>query len=1064
MIFNLFYKRLKDSGISFILLIFLSFFSHPNCLKAQDTKPDYDEISVLVQLENHGTFYTNALYSSDNKLFIPAEELFENLRIPFVRSAGSEKLEGFINAEDNRYSIDPSTNEVSYNKSIIKAGSGMVSNMGFIYLETAIYEKVFGLHLNFNFRSLSVSVKSDFELPVIKEKRLEEMRNKINKARGVEPPADTVLKREYHAFRFGMLDWYLMANQIQKHSGDIQAGIGLGGELLGGETNVFLNYSDKYKFDSRMQNYMWRWVDNSKKLVRQIQVGKVAPQTISSLYYPVIGASISNTPTITRRAVGEYTLRDFTQPDWLVELYINNELVDFTRADASGLFVFRVPLVYGFTTLNLRFYGPLGEERTETRTINIPYNFMPKGELEYKVGAGVLQNNKYSPIGRAETAYGLSRNITIGAGVEYMATITSQPAIPFLKASFLPASKLIITGEYDYGVRLRGTVNYYPFTAALLELDYIKYDKNQKAILYNYMEERKASLSLPLRFRSIAGFTRFGYKQNVYSNFNYNIAEVLVSGYYRMFNANISTYANWVGGKSLYINSMAALSLRMKYGFTFRSTAQFNLSKASILLYKAEIEKKISNTGYISMFYEDNLAAGFRSVNLSIKYDLNFAQTTASTRIGNNEISAFEGVRGSLMFGKNTGKVQASPGSNVGRGGVTIIPFIDINNNGIKENNERRVADLNVKINGGRMRYEKSDTVINVSGLEPFIKYTIELSDRDFENISWRIMKYRYEIVVDPNQFKVIEVPVVPVGEVSGMINLKSDSISRGFGRILINLFDIKGNKVAETISEQDGYWSFLGLTPGEYYTVIDTLQMKRLGYTVYPARRPVIVDILEEGDIITDISFDLSGGKLAVNKPDTANSGKKEVKEFYEKALKENADLAIIRGTDSGDDLYYIQAGAFETYDAARTVSKRMKKTINIASAVVKEMDMQKYRIGYFSNRKDAVAILDNLKTKGVGAFIGKGKRFVYKGNLDPGKGSHYVQTGAFRTEEYALSYLRIISGLVEVPAGIIIEDGYYKVRIGYFKTAGEASTVNKLIRSKGLESFRSGEKHYKE
>ncbi|PQB06742.1 hypothetical protein BST83_05920 [Polaribacter filamentus] len=77
-----------------------------------------------------------------------------------------------------------------------------------------------------------------------------------------------------------------------------------------------------------------------------------------------------------RTASGSYTVTDTTEPNWTVELYINDILIDFTQADAAGLYVFKVPIVYGYTVIKLKFYGPLGEERTEERIKNTPYSFM----------------------------------------------------------------------------------------------------------------------------------------------------------------------------------------------------------------------------------------------------------------------------------------------------------------------------------------------------------------------------------------------------------------------------------------------------------------------------------------------------------------------------------------------------------------------------------------------------------------------------------------------------------------------------------------------------------------
>ena len=75
-----------------------------------------------------------------------------------------------------------------------------------------------------------------------------------------------------------------------------------------------------------------------------------------------------------------------------MELYVNNVLVDYVKANASGFFSFEVPLVYGNSDIKLRFYGPWGEERTKIQRITIPFNFLPPKEFEYTVSSGTVED------------------------------------------------------------------------------------------------------------------------------------------------------------------------------------------------------------------------------------------------------------------------------------------------------------------------------------------------------------------------------------------------------------------------------------------------------------------------------------------------------------------------------------------------------------------------------------------------------------------------------------------------------------------------------------------------
>ena len=116
-----------------------------------------------------------------------------------------------------------------------------------------------------------------------------------------------------------------------------------------------------------------------------------------------------------------------TEPGWIVELYINNVLVDYIKADASGFFTFEVPLIYGNSMVKLKFFGPWGEERTREQNISIPFNFLPPKTLEYTVGAGIVEDTLMSRFSRADVNYGVTRSLTVGAGAEYLSSLSSNP-------------------------------------------------------------------------------------------------------------------------------------------------------------------------------------------------------------------------------------------------------------------------------------------------------------------------------------------------------------------------------------------------------------------------------------------------------------------------------------------------------------------------------------------------------------------------------------------------------------------------------------------------------------
>ncbi|NOR75114.1 MAG: hypothetical protein GQ525_08130, partial [Draconibacterium sp.] len=335
-----------------------------------------DDVPVDFVVNGYLKFETDVIITESNKVYINTEDLFANLGIKCNTENDGNQLIGFIENENKTYNIDFNAKQITIGNRIIKSTNGIINESNAIYVESTVLTEAFGLDIIFNYRSLSIKMETNFELPIIKKMRLEQMHQNVSKLQNEQIIVDTILKRDYHLLKFGMLDWSLASYQTQDKVTNNRVVLGVGAELLFGQANISVYYDDKYKFDKRQLYYNWRWVDNDKSAIRQAQLGKINNQSISFLEAPVVGAAISNTPTTVRKASGYYNINEYTEPNWTVELYINDVLIDYTVADASGLFVFKVPIVYGYTILKLKFYGPMGEERIEERTKNVPFTFI----------------------------------------------------------------------------------------------------------------------------------------------------------------------------------------------------------------------------------------------------------------------------------------------------------------------------------------------------------------------------------------------------------------------------------------------------------------------------------------------------------------------------------------------------------------------------------------------------------------------------------------------------------------------------------------------------------------
>jgi hypothetical protein len=853
--------NLNKFNVNFIILVF---FFYPHQSNAQDLLKNeledgaaYTQLLITVYLEAGYNFEADVLISDSNAIYLNVEALFKTLQIKCVQN--SNILDGFIDNEKNKYRIDFEKKQITIGKKIINIKDSLIKEFGIKYISSEIMSDAFGLNFLYNPRSLSAKLTPSFELPFLKQLRLKKTRENISMLQGKQPLViDTIIPRNYHYFKFGTIDWSLSSSQSINNSINNSGNITFGTELLFGAANFSIVYNNQQKFDMKQVQYNWRWVNNDNKVIKQVQLGHIFTQSIAQLRGNLIGATVNNSPNIVRKASGFYTINNITEPNWKVELYINDILIDFTEADASGLYVFKVPIVYGYTTLRFKFYGPLGEERTEERTMNTPYTFMPAKKIEYNLTTGIVQDTLKSRFAKVGLNYGLTKSLTVAAGVEYLSNIPDNPFIPFAKIDFQPFSKLVVNLKYAHNVSLIGLLNLYVTKDAFLEFDYSIFKNNQVVQRSNLIQELNIKFSTPFKMNFFAGLGKIEFNKFMYENFSYNQFNLTLSGFYKKLKINSSSFINWASKDKPRMNSMLGLSYRLRNGFALNSSTSYNLTTTNLMSFSVGIQKRISKL-FISASYTKDMLSKNDNFFLNLNYDLPFSRTGVNSSFRNNNLYISEFARGSLAFIGNNSFVHTGNNSAIDKGGILLYPYVDQNQNGEFDKGEKKVLLSSVNISVGKPIISKKDSIVRVFDLNAFVNYTIEFSDTSLDYVSLRFKHKTYQILVDPNQYKHVYVPIISVGEVSGMVYFKSGEILKGQSRVRLQIYDEKGDKIAETLSEFDGYFSYLGLKPGKYTVRVDETQLKNLNFKSLPAVHQITIKVSEYGDIVGDLTFTLS-------------------------------------------------------------------------------------------------------------------------------------------------------------------------------------------------------------
>jgi len=791
-----------------------------------------DEVYISLNLPYLGNIEIMSIVKQET-LYLPIAELFDLLKIQHRVSLNSDTIQGFfIEPKDGYFFDQPNHRVIFHNQTYFLGNDAMMVSNGLLYLSAPWFGKIFGLAISFSFRDLSASLKTKLELPYIMKKKREEIRNNLEKLKG-QPIADSTLKRKFIFFKAGEADWCI-ANSFSKDptytAQSKSGGIALGGILAGGEMNAQINYFTSGRYQSKDQVYRWHYVNDDWKLLKQISLGRIYTPSISTLFYPLNGVQISNSPSNASTSFGHYLISHITEPYWTVELYINNHLVDYKKADAAGFYSFSVPLSFGNSNIKIIQYGLWGEIRTTEQNMNIPYTFIAHRKLVYTLSAGKLEDPTHSVFTRANLAYGVSRFLSIGIGEEFLSSVNKKRPIPFLNASIRVGRDLIISAEYAKYISHKGTLIYYFKKGMQLNMSYIGYESGQTAVYYKYVNEKTASFIVPIHKDKWGGLFLLSYDGIVYPQAVFNRASLLLSTQISQVGFNISSYV--LSSATNFANSRGYSNIRctifLKNHIKLSPEVEYQYHSNQLMMAGLAIEKRIGKYTYFNFSYQKNPAMQNNSFSMGIRFALPYLQGAGTVQQSNTGLVNSETASGSLLFNKKG--LTFSNYNHIGSGRLRIFCFLDLNGNGQFDTGEPKLTGIILNTTtGGRIEFNKKDSSYSINHIIPYTNCFIEANDNGLENLAWKLQKKTFSIFVEPNIDQFLSIPVSIMGEIYGKVYKANNKGLEGLGHIKLEICTTDGTHIATVLTAEDGAFNYMGLPPGNYTLLPDADQLYKL-------------------------------------------------------------------------------------------------------------------------------------------------------------------------------------------------------------------------------------------
>lgn len=839
--------------------------------QARAQAPDSTEL-IPVALVLRGVGQTElTVFTSGNTAYVPVTALFTFLKINTTYIPGQQRVEGYYITADSKYVLDASNRTATARGKVVALGPGDIRVQGTdLYMRADLYDQLFGLQLAYSARRLEIVLKTKEELPVFLE-RARELARKRKRGLYEVPQADYVAPRRLLPFSFGRLD-YLLSSQISRSGTPRQTySFHVGNQLLGGDFDGRVNGAVRTKLTARDATARLRYAFLTSSIVRQILIGDVF--TGGLVPSSVWGAEITNRPAPRRYLFATEDIDGSIQTGGIADFYFRGTLSDYQKGDNDGSYSFSTPVTYGVSNYTVKQYDQYGVEREIEYRIIVPPTMLPPGQVEYSLVGGSLRFLDDKFYGDGTVQWGVNPYLTMGAGFDVYNgdnLYSSRRVHPF----FTTTGRLtqLLTGDFVVSPTAysRGILTVtYPSSAGA-SIDYTWYNRNPFYNPRNIRNDVNATVSIPIRESIHRLNLDLLARQTLFETGRDRVLQASIGGQFGIFSPRLThrrTYRDREMYYDLEAYTSASLGVRASGGFFFRGTTRYYHNAGGFRDLQLEFSRRFTKEFWIQFFYNKSFITQGAIAGVQLVYYFPFALLRSIVSGGGSGLRTTESVSGSLGYSAEAGDFYLDYlGNRVGFGGILINPFVDANNNGIRDPGEEELEKA--KIQASSMFGNQPLKYIPGSGFGlkhtlPYEEYTMTVDPEYFDNPLW-IPKYNtISVISEPNQFRQIDLPIVfggvIQGKVQGTVNGKTvpvEGITITLQSVAAEDGTVAYKKVG--ISFSTGEFEFIGVPPGKYKLSIEDSQIQILGYRTDQSSKSIEVISKPDGDEINDMNFEL--------------------------------------------------------------------------------------------------------------------------------------------------------------------------------------------------------------
>lgn len=861
-------------------LMLLSLLLQPEAGHAQEpgtTEPVVDELLLSFSYPSAGRVFVMGRYDYESqRMHLPVVEIFSLLEIYLRTNQEKDTITGTYLVGGDKFAINFKTYTVTVGKNQKEFSSEWMSKGAYdYYLAVEVFEEMFDMVFTYNLSNLSLSLDTPHVMPVVDKSNRQAARDRIESLSLGRSYYPLGYERQRSFLKPGFMDYNIgITSQPESMKQDYNFQLVAGIEALGGEVrarNAF-GYSSNEGWFRRYGNINWKYSVRDLSAFSSVQVGQINTRGLQT--QQINGISVTNNPIEPRQAYGETTIDGNTQPDAEVELYLNNELIDFTTSDAQGYYRFNVPLRYGSTSLRTQVYTSDGQLIVNENEIQVPFTFLPKGDLTYNVQAGYMeydsriQNFGMQKAANADISYGLNNWLTTKVGMEYNDVDLKIPAL-YSSTTARVLKHYLLNIEYvpSYFYRAQSSVVFNSNRS--VSAVYTNYEDISRFNLRGAEHQFSGNIYTPLPFSFLNAGIRLSVDHTKLSSITETRFRSDVFSQFGPFNLRFNYSDNLVKSERDLTLTGGTMTGALTYKFTRRSglkalagsfirmSAIYNRQRKSIQQYDMQVSKSVFNRGQFTVGFSRLVPSSQNYLQIGFNIDLGGrvrSSTTGVTNFSSSNIT--QSLRGSVGYDNRFDEWQAIDRQQVGKAGASVVLFIDNDNSGNYSDGDEVIPYPAIKLNRSAQMNVSKNGIVRISQLQANYRYNLEIDRGEIPNPLYMPAKDKFSFIADPNQFKTIEVPFYRSGAIEGYVYYNKDEVKEGLGGLRLTIKGIDRDFETKIRTFRGGSFYALDIPPGRYTLEVDPEQLAYIGAAARDGVFKFEVEAKAQGDYLDDLEL----------------------------------------------------------------------------------------------------------------------------------------------------------------------------------------------------------------